>query len=151
MTDEPIRCKVARILNSRELVLNVGTSSGVDVGMYFDVMDPNGEDIRDPDTNEVLGSVERPKVRVQVTKALERLCVASTYKKRRVNVGGYGFGARDDFAKVLAPPKFVTQFETLKTTEKTWEDLSPDQSYVKIGDPAVQVISAIDESSQSDG
>ena len=47
MTD-PIRGKVARILNSRDMVINVGSRSGVAVGMRFDVMDAKGEDIRDP-------------------------------------------------------------------------------------------------------
>ena len=63
----PIRAKVARILNSREIVITAGSSSGVLIGMYFDVMDPKGEDIMDPDTGDILGSLERPKVRVQVT------------------------------------------------------------------------------------
>jgi hypothetical protein len=151
MAANPIRGKVARILNSRELILNVGSSAGVVVGLYFDILDPKGEDIRDPDTDEVLGSIERPKVRVQVTKVDEKLCVASTYKKRQVNVGGRGFGVQDDFARMLAPPKYVTQFETLKTTEKTWENLSEEQSYVKIGDPAVQVIEEIDVGRTTDG
>lgn len=140
---EPIRGKVARVLNSREIALTVGSSDGVVVGMYFDVMDPKGEDITDPDTGDVLGSIERPKVRVQITKAQERLSVASTYRKTKKNVGG----AMSDFgslSRVLMPPKWVTKYETLKTEEKTWEDLDEEQSYVKIGDPVVQVIKEID-------
>lgn len=66
MSDEAIRGKVARILNSRELAINVGAADGVKVGMYFDVLDPKGEDIKDPDSGEVLGSLERPKVRVKL-------------------------------------------------------------------------------------
>jgi len=151
MAASPIRGKVARILNSRELILNVGATAGVVVGLYFDILDPKGEDIRDPDTDEVLGSIDRPKVRVQVTKVDEKLCVASTYKKRQINVGGRGFGVQDEFARMLAPPKYVTQYETLKTTEKTWENLSEDQSYVKIGDPAVQVVEEIDVGRTTDG
>jgi len=57
MSDKPIRGKVARILNSRELAINVGSADGVDVGMYFDVLDPKGEDVKDPDSGEVLGSL----------------------------------------------------------------------------------------------
>ena len=37
MTD-PIRGKVARILNSREIAINVGRDDGVYRGMYFDVI-----------------------------------------------------------------------------------------------------------------
>lgn len=140
---ESIRGKVARVLNSREIALSVGSSDGVVVGMYFDVMDPKGEDITDPDTGKVLGSIERPKVRVQITKVQEKLSVASTYRKTKKNVGG----SMSDFgslSRVLMPPKWVTKYETLKTEEKTWEDLDEEQSYVKIGDPIVQVIEEID-------
>jgi len=143
MTSTPIRGKVARILNSRDLVINVGSRDGVIVGTYFDVLDPKGEDIQDPDTGEVLGSVERPKVRVQVVKVQERLSVASTYKTRQVNVGGQGGDLGGRLAELFMPPKYVTKYETLKTTERTWEDLDESESYVKIGDPVVQVVSEV--------
>ena len=38
--NEPLRGKVARILNSRELVINIGEQEGVEIGMLFDVLDP---------------------------------------------------------------------------------------------------------------
>lgn len=145
MTIVPIRGKVARILNSRELAINVGSEDGVVVGMYFDVLDPKGEDITDPDTDEILGSLERPKVRVQVYRVQDRLSVAQTYKKRSVNVGGKGGLAITGIAEYFMPPKYVTKYETLKTTEKTWEDLDETESYVKTGDPVVQVIPEVEE------
>ena len=43
------------------------------------------------------------------------------------------------FSKILMPPEWVTRHETLKTEEKTWEDLDEEESYVKVGDPVVQV------------
>lgn len=143
MTDS-IRGKVARILDTRHLVLNVGSTHGVTVGMYFDVLDPKGEDITDPDTGQILGSIERPKVRVQVIKVDEKLAVASTFKKKEVNVGGRGSVNVGGLAEMFMPPKYVTKYETLKTTEKTWEDLSESESYVKSGDPVVQVSDELD-------
>ena len=38
------------------------------------------------------------------------------------------------------PPKYVNRPETLKTEEKTWEDLDETKSYVKTGDPVVEVL-----------
>lgn len=145
MTDL-IRSKVARVLNSREIVIAAGTNKGVTTGMYFDVMDPNGEDIKDPDTGEVLGSLERPKVRVKVTLVQERLSIASTYKKEKVNIGGPGhfISAASSLSQALMPPKYVTKYETLKTDEQTWEDLDEEESYVKTGDPVLQVREKID-------
>lgn len=136
-----IRGKVARILNSREVAINRGSKDGVREGMYFDILDPVSEDIEDPDTGEVLGSISRPKVRVKVTRVEDKLCVASTYKSRKVNIGGTGrgFGFDTGFAKALMPPEWVVKHETLKTKETTWESLDEKESYVKTGDPVVQV------------
>ena len=136
-----IRGKVAQIINSREVALNVGSDQGVELNMLFDIMTQNGFDIRDPDTNEILGSVERPKVRVKVVMVRPRLCVASTYRTTRVNVGGVGIG---DISFVRSglfePPKWETRTETLKTDEDTLEELSEEESYISTGDPAVQVL-----------
>ena len=140
MTEEPIRGKVAKVLNSRELAINIGTNNGVEVGMFFDVLDAKGESILDPDTGEVLGSLNRPKVRVKIIKAFERLSLASTYRTYKVNVGGVGPDMTGSFSAMLLPPRFVRKYETLNTTEKTWEDLDEKESYVKSGDPVVQVV-----------
>ncbi|MHB8834378.1 MAG: hypothetical protein ACYC9Y_01505 [Candidatus Methylomirabilia bacterium] len=139
MANDLIRGKVARILNSRELAITVGEQNGVVVGMHFDVLDPKGEDITDPDTGEVLGSVERPKVRVKVVRVQPRLSIASTYKKYNVNIGGKGSILDGGLTAWLQPEKIVTKYETLRTTEKTWEDLDEKDSFVKTGDPVVEV------------
>ena len=145
MTDL-IRGKVARILNSREIAINVGSDDGVSTGMYFDVLDQNYEEIRDPDTQELLGSIQRPKIRVKIMMVQEKLSLASTYKTRRVNVGGTAdFLLAASLSRALAPPKWVTKHETLKTQEKTWENLEEEKSYVKTGDPVVQVVETEDE------
>ena len=150
MNDSPLRGKVARILDSRNLVINIGSQQGVIIGMYFDVMDPKGEDIRDPNTNEILGSIERPKVRIRIINVQDKLSVASTYKKKKVNIGGKGVAINLGFAEYLMPPKWVTKYETLKTDEKTWEDLNEEESRVKSGDPVSQVTTEVDESEEAD-
>ena len=132
---EPIRGKVASVINEREIAINVGTAHGVDVGMYFNVIDIQDEEIRDPDTDEVLGSIERPKVRVRVTHVQEKLSVAGTYQTKKVNIGGT-FGP---FARSLMPPEWIEKYETLRTEDKGWSPIYEEESYVKVGDPVVQV------------
>lgn len=143
---EPIRGKVAQVLNSREIVMNIGSANGVVVGMCFDVVDPKGTDIRDPDTDEVLGSIDRPKVRVRVTKVKGKLSLAST-QAQRVNVGG----SLGDFGRLLMPPRWITQYETLRTKDKNWDDLKEEDSYVKTGDPVVQVVEESEGEQESAG
>ncbi len=53
-----------------------------------------------------------------------------------------------DFSRSLMPPKWVTNYETLKTEERTWEE---EEGTVKDGDPVVQIIeeSEIEQKSAS--
>jgi hypothetical protein len=144
MTNQ-IRGKIAQVLNSRELALNIGSDHGVRVGMLFDVLDPKGEDIIDPDTGAVLGSLARPKVRIKIISVQSKLSVGSTYKKERVNIGGVSLGSSvlglgsSGLGQLLNPPEYVSRYETLKTTERTWEDISEEDSYVNRGDAVVEV------------
>lgn len=141
---ELIHGKVARVLNSQEIAINIGTANGVTMGMLFDVLFLQSGQIRDPDTKEVLGSVKRTKVRVRVTEVQKKLAVASTYRFRQVNVGGpLDIGP---FAQSLMPSKWITKYETFKKSERETvkEDIDEEDSFVKVGDPVVQVIEEID-------
>ncbi len=136
---EPIRGKVASLLNSREIAINIGYANGVTVGMYFDVMHLESGEIRDPDTAEVLGSIVRTKVRVRVTEVQEKLAVASTYERATVDSPA-SFGP---FARSLMPPSWITKYEieTLRKSDKfSPVDIDGDDSDVKVGDTVVQVI-----------
>ncbi len=139
---KPIRGKVARILNSRELAMNVGSEQGVRVGMKFDVMDPKGQDIEDPETREVLGSLERVKKRVEVVQVKERISRART-RSYRVNVGGTGgFIGRDlqAWSQMMLPEQWVMRHETLRATDEEGREIDEKESVVKEGDPVVEVL-----------
>ena len=79
--------KVARVLNAREIAINVGSIDGVLVDMLFEVMDTRHINITDPDTEERLGSIVRPKVRVKITEVHNRLSVATTYRAEKAEIG----------------------------------------------------------------
>lgn len=135
---EPIRGKVAKILSSREVALNIGREEGVEVGMIFDILSPKGSDIVDPDTGEALGSVDLPKTRVKITRVYDKLSMASTYRTKRVNVGGALTAAT-----LFNPPMWETQYETLKIDggfERSTEELDEADSYIATGDQVVQLI-----------
>lgn len=135
---EPIRGKVARVLNSREVALNRGARDGVKLGMVFSILGEAGSEIIDPDTGEVLGSVDRPKVRVKVKVLKDRIAVAETFVSRKVNVGGTGLPplSESPLSKLFEPPRWETQYVTLTTDEDTWEE--PEEAHVSTGDPVVQ-------------
>jgi len=134
--DDLITGQVAQVLNSRELVINRGSEHGVTEGMTFEVIAPESENILDPTTNDILGSVDRPKVVVRVVQVEPKLAVARTFRSRRRNVGGTS--ALKLFERMYQPPRYITEYDTLKTSERTWEDLPESESFVKIGDPVRQ-------------
>lgn len=138
----PIRGKIAKIISSWEVALNVGSDQGVEVGMLFDILSPKGFGVRDPETGEELGSIDVPKARVKVTRVNSKLSVASTYRTKRVNIGG-SETALSALAVIFQPPKWETHYETLKSTgafEPAAEELDEKDSYVAVGDPVVQVL-----------
>ena len=136
---EPIRGKIARIINAREVILNVGQDQGVRVGMTFDILTPRGFNIKDPDTGKNLGSFQRAKNRIRIIQTQDKLSLASTYRSRSVAdaLAEAFFGTR---ASQTATRR-KNQFETLRTDRDTWEDLPDEDSYVSEGDPVVQVFS----------
>ena len=143
--NEPIRGKVARILNSREVALNIGTDQGVDLGMVFEILAPNGDVIKDPDSGETLGEVNLAKTRVQIKQVANRFSVATTYRSKRVDVGG---------STLFQPPKWETRYETLKkqeSFESAAEPLDARDSYVSVGDPVVHIPGAENILSQALG
>ena len=139
--DNPIRGKVAQVLNSREVVLNIGSHDRVKLDMLFDILDPISQDIRDPDSGEVLGSLSRPKVRVRITHVQSLLSVATTYRRTKVNIGGTGpGGVLGEFSRSLVPQNWVTRHETLRAKESDFDTLDEADSIVKTGDPAIQIV-----------
>ena len=131
---QPIRGKVARVLNSREIAINKGSDDGVEIGMIFKILSTKGSEIKDPDTGKPLGSVDLVKTSVKVTVVQERIAVASTYRSHRVNVGGRGLA----IVGLFDPPKWETRFETLRIDEAAIEDLDEEDAIVHTGDSVVQ-------------
>ena len=143
--------KVAKILNSRELVINIGKSAGVEVGMVFKVLDQEEINIRDPVTGENLGSLERTKAKVKVDFVKDNMSVAKTFRKETINVGGSATGllaaahSFSNIAEQLVPPKWIDKYETLRLPED-FEPLDETDSIVSVGD--IVVLTAEEEDSQ---
>ena len=136
---KPIRGKIAKILSGREVALNVGRQHNVEVGMLFDILVPGIEEIKDPDTGEVLGTTARvkAKARVKVASVDDKFSLAATFRQKRVNIGGSGIG--NLLPSFYEPPRWVTRVETIETREKPNMQLTENERYVAIGDPVIQV------------
>jgi hypothetical protein len=125
----PMVGKVALIINERELAINLGEEHGVEEGMRFAVLAASPIEVRDPDTNEFLGSAPREKVRVEAVDVQERMTICATYETRVVG-GQMGF---PDMTGMFAPQRRVPR--TLRAATDSYPaPLSAKESYVRIGD-----------------
>ncbi|HUV03383.1 MAG TPA: hypothetical protein VMW67_08140 [Desulfobacteria bacterium] len=84
-----IEGKIAKILSEYRVVINRGHKDGVENGMRFVIFDP-GEEIRDPDTKEPLGTLEILKAKVEVINVQEKLSTARTYENEDFSTGPFG-------------------------------------------------------------
>jgi len=147
MSLEPLTGRVAQILNARELVINIGADNGVTEGMKFAVMSRSPTEIIDPDTNAVLDTVDREKVRVRASEVRSKITICKTYVVRtipgRSGYSGYS-GLLDTLNKVGASiTEALPERKVVDTLRADQRDLPPplseEESYVKRGDRVIQI------------
>ena len=138
-----IEGKIAKILNTRELVINRGTNHGVRPGMAFAVLEQQFG-IVDPDTQEPLGNLDREKVRVRVSETHPKFSLARTYETyRELNRDRGLLGG-------LSPQTYyVTEVKRLNT--HGGPDYEEGVANVNVGDTVTQVPGPVSNASKKDG
>lgn len=76
--------KVAQIVSEREIAINIGSLQGVEKGMKFAVLAPSPQEVKDPETGELLDVIDREKIRVEATEVRERITICATYRTRYI-------------------------------------------------------------------
>jgi hypothetical protein len=115
-----ITAKVADILTLSQVVLNVGTTSGVkkdDEGFIYEI-----REILDPDTKESLGSLRIRKLDLRVTVVQSRICVATV----------------TSYVDTVARPTSAATVRRRRTiTTDPEEERKGEIVYVGIGEPVI--------------
>lgn len=144
-SDSPITGYVAKILNTHQLVANIGASSGVKKNMLFDVVYPT-LGIVDPKTKEPLGELTMVKKRLKATMVDDRFSVMTTLSKR-VKRGG---GSLMTLSQMYDVPRWETEHDSLEEADSDRRPLREIDSLVKVGDPVYQVARRRTEESRED-
>jgi hypothetical protein len=131
--------------------MNVGRKDGVKEKMRFKVV--CSVPVKDPDTGEELGEINREKIRVEVFQVEERFSLARTYETYQVNVGGDGILFRsaldDGIKKMLEPQKIVTKVKTFDDASE-FDAIDNSQSPIKVGDRVIQIFDEPKETQQGE-
>ena len=131
VTQTVIEGKVAKILNTRELVINRGSEDGVTNGMKFEVVD-DFDEILDPDTLENLGTIKRVKIRVKADEVHPRFSITRTYETYQVSEP-----SAISVAQSVHFSRTVTKVKTISNSETAYEE---GRSYIRVGDKVVQIL-----------
>lgn len=139
-TQKRLKGLVAAILNSRELVINIGDQHGVSLGMKFAVLAESALEVRDPESGELLDTIDREKVSVEVSEVRKNISICRTYRIKSITGGPLGEGMLKfgNIAQLARPPREVP--ETLSIHDASIPPPLPEEeSYVKVKDRVIQV------------
>jgi hypothetical protein len=133
---EPLEGKVATIVSVREVAINIGQRDGVQQGMAFAVLAETPLRVEDPRTGELLGEIDREKVRVKATEVLERFSICRTYETYETP------GLFSPFVLSALGGMPTRHVRTLRIEDSELPPPLPEnESYVKVGDRVRQVAS----------
>ena len=76
--------KVIKIISDKRIVINAGKNE-VQTGDILRVIEKNSEEIVDPDTNEVLGTLDYIKATITVEYVYEHMSICKNYETKTVN------------------------------------------------------------------
>lgn len=79
---------VLKLVTDTELLLNVGTGENVNVGDVYAILDPATQNVRDPLTGNVVGTIDRVVVHVTVTRVSDGMSLAKLYGRRNTGLTG---------------------------------------------------------------
>lgn len=113
--------KVIKILDEYNIVINIGSDS-INVGDSVYIYE-RGSEVIDPDTNELLGTIDLVKATIRVIEVFEKFSICYTDDKETTNY----------FANIL--PMFSTTYHPLKVDTDQNERLILKDSIISIGDP----------------
>ena len=70
--------KIVKIIDEYTVIINAGTNKGIEVGDRFQIIDTKGSEVRDPDTDAVLGHLNLIKDTVTVSEVHEKMCFCTS-------------------------------------------------------------------------
>lgn len=123
---------VAKVESKRTVVINRGSQDGVALGDRFQILSRDGEDIYDPETNEVIETIPYEKARVEVEALYTRAAVAKTYETHFV--GGSSFSG--NLNELFGPRREV--YNTFEAEITEVEEHGIDMT-VRVGDPIREI------------
>lgn len=110
--------KVIKVINEYQIVINAGKNKDIQKGQTLEIFVP-GEEIHDPETNELLGSLDFIKAYLNVKDVFDKMCICEN---------------KDNSLNVLAGLSLLNNSQRLNVDSKEISGGISGDSRIKIGD-----------------
>jgi hypothetical protein len=74
--------KIAKIIDTRSIVINAGVNEKIKIGDQLQIVGSKGPKVKDPDTGKELGTLDAIKGKVVVTQVYAHMAIAESIKYR---------------------------------------------------------------------
>ena len=79
------KMKVAKIISTKQIVINAGEEDGIKVGDELQIIEQIGDPVKDPDTGKILGTLDKQKGKVIVSTVYSKMSIADAPTKEIIN------------------------------------------------------------------
>ncbi|MBB1123522.1 hypothetical protein CBF86_07575 [Limosilactobacillus reuteri] len=119
------KMKVAKIISTKQIVVNAGSNAGLKEGDTLEIIDKFGTDpVTDPDTGENLGTLDIPKGTVIVSRVYPRMAIADAPIEHT-----------SSYNSILQRTPALTAINALGLNETVQSDLNVDPDQITGGLP----------------
>ena len=94
--------KVVKIISEYDVVINAGSDDGVKVGDIFEIYEP-GDVVNDPDTDEVLGTLDFVKARIQVKTVFQKMSLCTNTETSTSTIAELALSMSSFYASSIKP------------------------------------------------
>lgn len=113
------KMKVAKIISTKQIVVNAGKSDGLAEGDELEIIGEIGDPVKDPDTGKVIGTLDNLKGRVTVTTVYEHMAIADAPTKEVLN---------DPYSRMLKQSRLlIDPMKQWRGTVQVDLDVDPDE------------------------
>lgn len=92
------KIKITKIVDETAFIINAGSENGIEEKDRFEILDTEGEEIKDPDSDEVIGTLNTSKGIIIANTVYPKMTIAKT----RI-IGGQSINIASDILKMTHP------------------------------------------------
>ncbi|WP_279096061.1 hypothetical protein [Lactobacillus taiwanensis] len=142
MTSENKEFRVAKIINDKSLIVTAGDKDGIKIGDQMEIVDKSSDiEVKDPETGEILGTLDATKGTVEVTKVFPHMSIVEPPKRTVPGLTAaatlnHGFSIQESLNRMMT--EHVVQDSLNVDPEQITGSLPQSSKPIRVGDIVIK-------------